>query len=215
MIAWVAELAAKAVGTPHVYIATDDERIVRCVESFGYKSILTSADALTGTDRVAEAATDLPYEIVINVQGDEPLVNPEDIIECVRLKRQWPEFVFNGRTLIAGEENPANTNLPKMLINESNRLIYASRAAIPMSKDGGISGTYYKQVCIYGYNKDDLNMFKNFGRKSQIEAVEDIEILRFYELERSIMTFECSTGSLAVDVPSDVELVERALKKRI
>jgi 3-deoxy-manno-octulosonate cytidylyltransferase (CMP-KDO synthetase) len=58
-------------------------------------------------------------------------------------------------------------------------------------------------------------MFKNFGRKSQIEAGEDIEILRFYELERSIMTFECSTGSLAVDVPSDVELVERALKKRI
>ena len=98
-----------------------------------------------------------------------------------------------------------------MIFNEKNDLIYISRALIPDSKNKLVDYIYKKQVCIYSYNKSELFKFKNFGRKSIIEKIEDIEILRFLELGINIKMFEASSASLAVDIPSDVQLVEDAL----
>ena len=98
-------------------------------------------------------------------------------------------------------------------MSENNKLIYMSRSLIPGSKDPLLSPKiYFKQVCIYGFNREQLIAFSEFGRKSLIEEYEDIEILRFLELDQEIMMFKCSPGSLAVDVPSDVGLVENALR---
>ena len=97
-------------------------------------------------------------------------------------------------------------------MNEDEELIYASRAPIPSGKSERLPTSYNKQVCIYGFNKEELSLFRTFGRKSLTESKEDIEILRFFELERKIKMFRCATGSLAVDIPEDVPLVEKALR---
>tara|TARA_X000000950_G_scaffold272586_1_gene355303 strand:+ start:1639 stop:2376 length:738 start_codon:yes stop_codon:yes gene_type:complete len=213
MILRVAELAAQAVGNDNVYIATEDKRIVNLIKDSPYKSFITDKDALTGTDRIAEVIEYLDYEIIINVQGDEPILNPKDIEKAITLKKKYFDKIINGYCFLSKNENPDNKNLPKVITNEKNLMIYMSRSTIPGFKnDSQKNIKYKKQVCIYGFNKDDLTKFKNFGRKSYLESKEDIEILRFLELKKEILMFECSGSSLAVDVPEDVKIVEKFLK---
>src|SRR6056297_1338589 len=104
MILWVTELSAKAVGRENVYVATDDERISEAARAAGFSALMTSADALTGTDRLAEAAQMIDYDIYVNVQGDEPLVNPDDIRRCIKLKPEHPEMIVNGFCWIGADE---------------------------------------------------------------------------------------------------------------
>lgn len=215
MILWVAELSAQAVGKDHVYIATEDKRIVEVVEAAGFKALLTSELALTGTDRLAEAAQMVDYDIYINVQGDEPLVNPDDIKRCVELKAADPSLIINGFAWINEDEDPHNVNIPKVITTEDDVMVYMSRAAIPGFKDTkSAPARYKKQVCIYGFTREELQDFAAFGRKSALELHEDIEILRFQELGRKIVMYETSPGTMAVDAPEDVAPVESALKRR-
>ena len=214
MIIWVADISSVAVGKDNVFVATDDKRIAEEANNKGYKSIMTSSNHLTGTDRIAEAASTIDYDIYINVQGDEPLVDPNDIKKCIEIKKQQPSAVVNGFCWMDHEEDPANINIPKVTTTNKNKLIYMSRSPIPGFKDeSNKPKKYKKQVCIYGFNKNQLNKFANYKNKTEIEKSEDIEILRFLELEEEIYMFECKPGSLAVDVPDDVFLVEQALKK--
>lgn len=211
MILWVAELSAKAVKISNVFIATDDLRISSLVEKNGFNPILTSSELLTGTDRVAAAAEELNYDIVVNVQGDEPLINPIDIRKAIDLKIKFPNSILNSYCPIGEKEFPINKNIPKVIYNENKDLIYISRALIPSSKKEIKDYIFQKQVCIYSYSKNQLSKFKNFGRKSNLEKIEDIEILRFFEIGINIKMFEASKSSLAVDIPSDIEDVENQL----
>jgi len=213
MILWVAELSAKALGIENVYVATDDVRIQEVVEGAGFKSVMTSRSALTGTDRLAEAALKIDAGIYINVQGDEPLANPVDIIAVRDLKQQYMNKVINGYSWISRQEDPSCVNIPKVITNEMDHLVYMSRSQLPGYKDEKYAPSVYKkQVCIYAFTKEELKEFSNFGRKSALEQCEDIEILRFLELEKEVLMVETQPGSLAVDVPEDVPLVEAALK---
>jgi len=216
MILWVAELSAKAVGSDNVYIATEDQRIADTVNKAGFQAIMTSSNALTGTDRLAEAAKHIDADIYINVQGDEPLAEPLDIIKIRDEKIKNIDTIINGFSWMSEDEDPNNVNTPKVITNESNKLIYMSRVALPGYKTISNAPTAYKkQVCIYAFTKQELQEFYDFGRKSQLEESEDIEILRFLELKKSIQMIETNPGSLAVDVPEDVPLVEAALKSRM
>ena len=213
MILWVLEASSKAVGKNHVYVATDDNRIAEIVCKNNYKSIMTSPHHLTGTDRIAEAVKKLNYQVIINVQGDEPLVNPIDIKNCIKKKITFPNKVINGYSFLNKEEDPNNINIPKVVTNEKEELIYMSRKAIPGSKDLKNSPLKYKkQVCIYGFNKDELYNFKKYG-KSSLEHHEDIEILRFLEINRKVLMFQCMHPSIAVDIPQDIDKVESWLKE--
>ncbi|MDC0992861.1 3-deoxy-manno-octulosonate cytidylyltransferase [Alphaproteobacteria bacterium] len=215
MILWVAELSALAVNKEHVYVATDDMRIVDKVREAGFSALMTSSDALTGTDRLAEAARMLEYDIYVNVQGDEPLVNPSDIRRCIEIKTQYPNQIVNGYCWMNADEDPANVNVPKIISNENERLVYISRAPLPAYKDKkNAPKQFKKQVCIYGFSRGDLEAFSSFGKKSKLEQAEDIEILRFFEINREVHMYECSAGSLAVDVPEDVKRVEQALRAK-
>lgn len=214
MILWVAELSAKAVGLDHVYVATEDRRIEEVVMQAGYKALMTSKNALTGTDRLAEAAMQIDYDIYVNVQGDEPLVDPESIKVCIEKKIAYPDAIINGYTYLTENEDPHNVNIPKVITTENDIMIYMSRAALPGFKS--IENTpkkYKKQVCIYGFSKDDLLGYQAFGRKSEIETSEDIEILRFLELGKKVIMYKTPPGSLAVDVAEDVRPVEEALRR--
>lgn len=213
MVVRVATQAALAVGEQHVYVATEDQRIKDCVNSYGFQTILTESNCLTGTDRVAQASQKLQaYDLFVNVQGDEPLVCPSDIQRCIDAKKKHPSMVVNGFTSLASDESPESFHIPKVVFNEQNILVYASRALVPGSKQALQRSAYRKQVCIYVYDFQQLCSFYKFGRKSQLEKFEDIEILRFFELGLEVLMVDCKQGSLAVDVPSDIPLVEERIK---
>ena len=213
MILWVSELSAKAVGKENVYIATDDERISEVVTDAGFNAIMTSDQCLTGTDRLAEAANKISADIYINVQGDEPLVNPTDIINIIKTKELYYDEIINGYCPISCDEDPSNVNIPKVIFTEDNSLVYMSRQAIPGFKDNTQApGQYYKQVCIYAFTADELKSYADYGRKSTLEASEDIEIIRFLEWGKKIRMVETNPGSLAVDVQEDIAKVEQGLR---
>ncbi|MBU2964990.1 3-deoxy-manno-octulosonate cytidylyltransferase [Amphritea atlantica] len=213
MVLWVAELSAKAVGVENVYVATEDQRIADVVTAAGFNAVITTNTCLTGTDRLAEAALQINAEIYVNVQGDEPLVNPDDILLAIKAKQHNMEEVINGYCWISEDEDPDSCNIPKVITTEDNLLVYMSRKALPGYKDIKCAPKRYKkQVCIYAFTSEELSWYKSFGRKSELEFSEDIEILRFLEIGKKIRMFETQPGSLAVDVPEDVAAVEAALK---
>ena len=214
MILWVADVTARALGSDCVFVATDDEKIASVVREAGYQAVMTSAEALTGTDRLAEASEQIEADIYINVQGDEPLVNPQDILRIRDIKAANPDKVINGFSWVSPSEDPESVNIPKVITNERNELVYMSRNPLPGYKEASRAPEKYKkQVCIYAFNRTELSAFKAFGRKSELEWSEDIEILRFLELDRRVLMVETEPGSLAVDVPEDVQPVESALRK--
>ncbi|WP_027672774.1 3-deoxy-manno-octulosonate cytidylyltransferase [Rheinheimera baltica] len=213
MVLWVAELSAKAVGKDNVYVATEDSKIADVVTAAGYNAVMTTDGCLTGTDRLAEAALQVTADIYINVQGDEPIINPEDIRKAIAIKKQDMASIVNGFCWISAAENPESVNIPKVITREDNTLVYMSRKALPGFKDDKCAPKRYKkQVCIYAFTAEELAAFKAFGRKSELEFSEDIEILRFLELGKTIRMYETQPGSLAVDVPDDVAPVEAALR---
>ena len=213
MILYVAELSTKAVGINNVYIITDDNRIKKVVESSGYQVIMSKNIAITGTDRIAEAANLIKADIFINVQGDEPLLNPEDIVRVINCKLKNYDKVVNCYNFLSNNENPESINIPKVITNENNELVYISREKIPGAKDfTNINIQYKKQVCIYAFNLNELNSFLLYGKKSELEKIEDIEILRFFELNIKILMLETNIHSIAVDTPEDLINVENILK---
>ena len=214
MILWVAELSCGAVGNQNVYVATEDSRIAEVVEEAGFQAVMTTDDALTGTDRLAQAVDQVDADIYINVQGDEALVDPADILKVRDAKLAHMEDIINGFSWVGDSEDPRSVNVPKVITNECDELVYMSRLALPGFKDAKCAPKRYKkQVCIYAFNRDELTAFRGFGRKSELEFSEDIEILRFLELGKTVRMVETQPGSLAVDVPEDVEKVEAALRR--
>ena len=203
LVVWVADAAAKAVTDEHVYVATDSEKIALVVKAWGYKFIMTPS-----------ACKALPYKNFINVQGDEPLVSPRDIEKLGKIKRESPEHIINGMCELSDGEDVQSKNIPKVVTNEAGLLLYMSRAAIPGTKAKAKHKLKYKkQVCIYAFSREDLVRYLDFGRKSDLELHEDIEILRFFELGRQILMIETSPGSLAVDTPEDIIAVENAMNE--
>jgi 3-deoxy-manno-octulosonate cytidylyltransferase (CMP-KDO synthetase) len=210
----VADICAKTIGKDNVYIATDSKKIVNKVSQYNYKYVMTSRNCLTGTDRVAEAAKKISAEIFINVQGDEPLVNPKDIKKIIASKKKYFNYVICGYDKIHKLQNPKSLNLPKVVVNSKNELIYISRSLIPGSKKIIRKKKYFKQVCIYAFNSNELNKFYNLHKKSEIEEMEDIEILRFFDLGVKIKMIKLNSNSVAVDEISDVKKAEKIIRSR-
>jgi 3-deoxy-manno-octulosonate cytidylyltransferase (CMP-KDO synthetase) len=213
MIQWVAELSSKAVNQKNVFIGTEDKKIYNVVTQMGFKAIMTSNKCLTGTDRLAEIAKKIKADIYINVQGDEPLINPKDIQKVIKAKKKYPNDVINAYTVIKKNEDPNSVNKPKVIFTKDKRLVYISRKAIPGFKEKkNAPDIYYKQVCIYAFNRKELLTYGKYNRKSILERSEDIEILRFLEWGKIIRLIQTKQGSLAVDVPEDIKKVEAALR---
>ena len=121
--------------------------------------------------------------------------------------------MLNAYAPIEKDEDPNNINMPKVIFTKDERLIYISRKDLPgFKEEKNRPDTYYKQVCIYAFNREELEMFSSYGGKSKLEISEDIEILRFFEMKKTIQLLRTSSSSLAVDEPSDIKKVELALK---
>lgn len=215
MIIRVAQIVEKALGKENTFVATDDDQIKKIVEQNGFNVVMTSEDCLTGTDRVYEFSKYVSADIYINVQGDEPLLDFNDIIKIVKFKKENYNYVINGMCNMSYDEDPNNRNIPKVVVNQNNQLIYMSRLSIPGSKnvESSVSRLFKKQVCIYAFNKTELDAFGSQKEKSEFEKSEDIEILRFFDLNIPILMVETRKSSLAVDVIEDVAKVEEELRK--
>ena len=212
LVIYVAEKTVEALGKDAVYVATEDQRIFDVVEKWGYQAIMTTDKPLTGTDRIWEVAQQIPADFYVNVQGDEPMLNPSDIQKITQKRLENPKEIINGYCKIGSDEDPESVNIPKVIFDENERLIYMSRKALPGLKGTTVIPDYYKQVCIYAFTYNELKAFGEKGGKTRLERYEDIEILRFLEMGYTIRMVETTGASLAVDVPGDVEKVEHAMK---
>ncbi len=214
MILRVLDICKKSINKNKIFVATDDQRIKKVVEKNKFKVLLTSRKCKTGTDRVAEASFKVKAKIIVNVQGDEPLINYKDILKIISAKKKFPNHIICGYTDIGKKENPKNINIPKVVLSRKSDLIYISRKAIPGTKEKNKRIIFNKQVCIYAFSKSELNIFRKYGKISELEKLEDIEILRFFEIGKPIKMVRLSKTTLAVDKKSDIKLVEKFLKKK-
>lgn len=213
MVIHVAEIVTKALGKNNTFVATDSEEIAGTVKKYGFQVVMTGEDALTGTDRVWQASRSIDADIYINIQGDEPMLNPDDIRRIGEEKAAHMDCVVNGMHRIADSEDPANINIPKVVATATNRLVYISRLPVPGFKSEKCRpAMYMRQVGMYAFTRDELNRFGSMGKKSYLEATEDIEVLRFFDLDVPVHMVELSGSSLAVDVPEDVKKVEDAMR---
>lgn len=219
LIQRVCELSAEAVGADLVYVATDHFEIENHVKSLGFKAIKTQEKCLTGSDRVAEAMRVLGVSKALNVQGDEPLLRPETLID-VAARLSFFGGIYNCYTAIRDAKELESSAVPKVVIRNDGTLMYASRAPIPSKKISGkekttfIGNNFRKQVCIYGFSLEQMENFGPDSKKSPIEESEDIEIIRFLENGYQVTMIESQFSSIAVDYPSDIARVERFLQSK-
>jgi 3-deoxy-manno-octulosonate cytidylyltransferase (CMP-KDO synthetase) len=214
MIQLVYESAAAARTLDSVIVATDDQRIVDAVTRFGGSAILTSPDHLSGSDRIAEAASTLDCEIVVNVQGDEPLIHGETIDALVDALAETPSLdVATVAVHLKAAHEADDPNVVKVVRDIEGNALYFSRARIPYNRDGGEGkGRYLKHLGLYAYRKEFLLRFTRWPR-TELERAEKLEQLRILEHGTSIRVIETPHDSIGVDTPEDLERVRKLLKK--
>jgi 3-deoxy-manno-octulosonate cytidylyltransferase (CMP-KDO synthetase) len=212
MIQRTYERCLLAFSNEKILVATDDVKIEQHCKDRNMNVMLTSSNCLTGTDRVAEVAEKIDVDYYINVQGDEPLINPEDIKNIVEATQKFKGEIINGYTSIHDELDYRSLTIPKVVFKPNGELLYMSRSPIPGNKTGKFVKSW-RQVCIYAFPKTALKEFTKVTSKTVLEEQEDIEILRFLELDFKVRMIEMSDESIAVDTPEDVQKVINRLNQ--
>ena len=161
---------------------------------------------------VAKSKSVYVADIFINVQGDEPVFNPEDLLTIIAEAKKGEHDVINGYSPITDEEQFRSRHIPKMVFREDGTLMHTSRSPIPSDKKGTFRQAW-RQICVYSFSRKALELFRSRG-KTTLEEIEDLEILRFCELGMPVKMILLSDHSIAVDVPEDVLRVEEELKRR-
>ncbi len=215
MIIHVARKVEQALGRENTYIATEDKRIADTCTRYGYTAVMTSDRCKTGTDRIYELSQQIAADIYINVQGDEPFVDPADIVRIAGIKQQHMDKIVNGMCSLLPDEDPANINIPKVVTAKDNRLLYMSRLPVPGIKSASVgTPVYKKQVCIYAFTAPELALYGSYQEKAGCELYEDIEILRFLDAGKEVMMVETGGNTIAVDTPEDVILAENFIQQK-
>ena len=213
MIQHVWERAMQTNGIDEVIIATDDERILNSVEKFGGLGVLTSSNHKTGTDRIVEALSGRSCEWVLNIQGDEPLISSSDL-EMLIKKTQNTQGVKSA-TLIykIREESMLNDpNIVKVVLNKSNEALYFSRSMIPYpTKIHTKKFPVWRHLGVYLFQKEFLTKYKHWPQ-TPLEKIEKLEQLRILENGETLLCVEAKNNSFSVDLPKDIEFVEKMLK---
>lgn len=212
MIEHVYRRAAEAPGVDAVVVAADDPRIVAAIARFGGAACLTSPAHRTGTDRVAEVAATLNCDIVVNLQGDEPLIEPAMIAEL--LAPFDTDASVQMSTLRRAIDDPAeltDPHLVKVVVDQRGDALYFSRAPIPGSRDGGArTGPAWKHIGIYAFRRDFLLTFSRLPQ-TPLEVAESLEQLRVLEHGYRIRTVATDYDSIGVDTPDDLERARRRM----
>lgn len=217
MIWWVYQQCLKVEDFDAVYVATDDDRIKQACEDLDINVVMTSDCHPTGTDRIGEVAEKIPADLYVNIQGDEPMLSPDTIKAAIKPFYENKDLQISN--LMARIDNPVdvvNFTVPKVIVNKENIGVYLTRATAPYPK-GSINYDYYKQVCVYGFTPEALKFYCDYGKKygkARVEAVEDIEILRFIENGYRVQYVEVDSDTIAVDTEKDLEKVNEIMKEK-
>lgn len=209
MIRWVYERAGRAGHVGSVTVATDDERIVRAVEAFGGRAVMTRATHLSGTDRIAEAASSVDADIVVNIQGDEPLIEPAMIDAAVAPLIEDPALeVATLKTRITEEDEYLDPHAVKVVTDHAGYALYFSRSPIPYARGGfgSLGRPAFKHIGLYVYRKEFLLSFASL-EKSPLEEAEALEQLRALESGVRIRVVETPYNPPSVDTPEDLDRV--------
>ena len=192
-----------------VYIATDDERIVKVANEHNLKTVMTSDKHETGTDRVAEVASQIQADYYINIQGDEPFIEPEAIklvaqaiIDCDNPLVQ----AANAYTFMQDISDVVDTNTVKVVMDVNQRALAYSRQPIPYPKAN--TAKYSKQLGLYAFKQSGLQVFSE-NLPASLEKVEGVEMYRLLEHGYSIQMVKTNDGSISVDTPSDLKRVQK------
>ena len=215
MIWWVYKQAKKVKKIDEVYIATDDKRIEKKCKELNMQVIMTSENHRTGTDRVGEVAKKIKADLYVNVQGDEPLIEPKTIEKAIIPFQDKNNSikVVNCMTGIKEMADLIDASVPKVVVNKNNRAIFLSRLPIPYPKSRkGLK--YYKQVCVYVFTPDALKNFCELKDKGPAEEAEDIELLRFIENDMEVRMVEVEQDTVGVDTPNDLEMARKLIEKQ-
>ena len=215
MIRLVYERAIQAEKISDVFVATDDQRIYDAVLAFGGKTIMTSAKNRSGTDRVAEAAERIglnPDDIVVNVQGDQPLFNPACIDELVEPFFIDPDLGMSTLVFkITNKDEITNPKDVKVTFDRSGFALYFSRSPIPCSRDSSNHFDTYKHLGFYAYTRRFLEIFRNLP-EGRLERIEKLEQLRALEYGHKIKVVVTGYDSPEVDLPGDIAKVEQIIE---
>jgi 3-deoxy-D-manno-octulosonate cytidylyltransferase len=198
-----------------IIVATEDRRIYDFCCNEGIPVEMTSDSCLTGTDRLVEISKRHDYDLYVNIQGDEPVIDPKAIGQIVGLYHDFSNDynVCNLYKVIDDEIEIKRNTIVKVVVNQNDEAMYFSRFPIPYSKSNS-SPDFKQHIPIYGFTKHALNSFSSVG-KTINEKYEDIELLRFLDLGMKIKVQETFADSISVDVPSDVNKVEDFLKGKV
>ncbi len=215
MIQRVYERAKLAARVNRVIVATDDERIVKAIEAFGGEARMTRSEHRTGTERVAEVAAREQGDVFVNVQGDEPLLDPNAIDVAVNSLLEEPQAsISTVATPIKTPGDIMDPNVVKVVLDFDGNAIYFSRAPIPWVRDTAskIQVRHLKHLGLYVFQRDALLEYPTLPQ-GELERVEQLEQLRWLENGWKVRVAEVEHDAISVDVPKDVARVERLLQK--
>jgi 3-deoxy-manno-octulosonate cytidylyltransferase (CMP-KDO synthetase) len=223
MVQWVYERARRSRLVNRVIVATDDERIRRAVSDFGGEAVMTSSEHATGTDRIAEVARTLTCDIVVNVQGDEPLIHPDMIDEAVAPLVKDASIPMGTVCKKIGERSEAaDPNVVKIVFDKDGFALYFSRSPIPWDRDRWAgkrsfddldpAGGMYKHIGLYVYRRDFLLRYAKMPQ-TPLETAEKLEQLRALESGFRIRAVVTEHESFGVDIPGDLGKILKRLEE--
>ncbi len=200
----VYQQASKAKSVGEVYIATDDERIAAVCDEIGIRHLMTANTHATGTDRVAECARKLDVDVIVNVQGDEPFIEPESI-EAVAAAliddKEGRYAASNGCTRITGSDDVPDSGVVKVVFSASHRAMSYSRLPVPLAFRE--PAEHFRQLGLYAFRRDALEFF-SLTPQGPLEKSESVEMYRFIEHDRDVLMIEVQESGIAVDTPADL-----------
>ena len=215
MIQWVYERTKLAKSAGRVIVATDDDRILKVVQEFGGEARMTRTDHRTGTERIAEVAAHVEGKVFVNVQGDEPLLDPAAVDAAVAaLQGEPPAAIATVAVLIRTPADIMDPNVVKTVLDFDDNALYFSRAPIPWVRDSAhkIHARHLKHLGLYAFQRDALLEYPTLPQ-GELERLEQLEQLRWLENGWKIRVAEVEHDAVSVDVPQDVARVEKLLSK--
>lgn len=213
IVQWVWE-RTKASKADEVIVASDSEEVIRAVEAFGGKAQMTSPDHPSGSDRIWEVASKLDCDIIINVQGDEPFMEPSVIDRLIDVMQETPAPDMATVVVPSTREQIANNpNSPKVVVAADNTALYFSRSPIPFLREGGTDMPLYKHWGIYAYSRAALSRFVSLP-ESPLEKCEKLEQLRALENGMKIKVIKTDFQSIGIDTPEDLVQAEKHLQSQ-
>ena len=211
IVQWVWE-RTKASKADEVIVASDSEEVIRAVQAFGGNAQMTSPNHPSGSDRIWEVASKLDCDIIINVQGDEPFMEPSVIDRLIDVMQESPAPDMATVVVPSTREQIANNpNSPKVVVAADNTALYFSRSPIPFLREGGTDMPLYKHWGIYAYSRAALSKFVSLP-ESPLEKCEKLEQLRALENGMKIKVIKTDFQSIGIDTPEDLVQAEQHLK---